>query len=268
MELKSLGYRTQLIFTSFDGKAEDRGDYWAIHTLSNPNFFWGNLLIFSRPPLIGDFENWTKRFKEEFKDPRIYHVTCAWQSAKDETGDVSEFLAHDFLLESTAVLSTTSVTEPPKFNSNVEVRKLRSENEWQRMIEVQVKCAHDHLSHAEWELFYRRQAHRFQRMEAAGYGRWYGAFLEGNLVGGLGIFYRDGLGRFQIVSTDPDYQRRGICQTLVYLASRDVLTEGVVRDLVMCADPEYHAIRIYESVGFERQVTEHGVYWWDKEKNP
>lgn len=42
MKLQSLGYRSQLIFTDFDGKAEDRGDHWAIHTLSNPDFFWGN----------------------------------------------------------------------------------------------------------------------------------------------------------------------------------------------------------------------------------
>ena len=46
MKLRSLGYQSELIFTSFDGKVEDRGSYLVVRTLTNPNFFWGNLLIF------------------------------------------------------------------------------------------------------------------------------------------------------------------------------------------------------------------------------
>jgi len=53
----------------------------------------------------------------------------------------------------------------------------------------------------------------------------------------------------------------------VYLASQQALASGV-RELVMCADPDYHAIRIYESVGFERRALEHGVYWWDEGRAP
>jgi len=105
-------------------------------------------------------------------------------------------------------------------------------------------------------------------MEKASFGNWYGAFIEEKLVGGLGIFHRNRLGRFQTVSTDPNFQRRGVCQTLVYQASQEILKSGQVDNLVMCADPDYHAIKIYEMVGYKRQLTEHGVYWWDKERNP
>lgn len=268
MELKSLGYRSQLIFTDFDGKAEDRGDHWAIHTLSNPNFFWGNLLIFDRPPQKGNFAMWRDLFKKEFTDPSIYHVTFAWDSPTGEIGDVSEFIENGFLLEPTAVLSARKVVRPPKFNESVKVRTLRGSGEWERMIEIQIASAHDHLSPAEWASFYRKQAVRYQQMEKAGFGKWYGAFIDDILVGGLGIFHRNRLGRFQTVSTHPEYQRQGICQTLVYQASQSALSEGHVKDLVMCADPDYHAIKIYEMVGFKHRLTEHGVYWWDKEKNP
>ena len=213
MELRSLGYRSQLIFTAFDGKAEDRGDHWAIHTLSNPNFFWGNLLV---------------------------------------------------ILEATAVLSASSVTRPSKFNSDLEVRGLQTDAEWEEMIRIQVASSHDNLPPSEWERFYRTQALRYQAMERAGFGQWYGGFLNGQLVGGLGLFHHQRVGRFQSVSTAPDFQRRGVCQTLVYEASRRLLDSGAVDHLVMCADPDYHAIKIYEAVGFIRQLTEHGVYWWDK----
>lgn len=268
MKLKSLGYRSQLIFTDFDGKAEDRGDHWAIHTLSNPNFFWGNLLVFDRPPKKGDFADWTRLFKKEFTNPSIYHVTLAWDSPTGEMGDVSEFIENGFLLESTAVLSTQNVIRPPKFNENVKVQTLKSADEWERMIEIQISVAHDYLSRTEWESFYRKQADRYRRMEEAGFGHWYGAFIGQELVGGLGIFHRNRIGRFQTVSTHADFQRQGVCQTLVYLASQYALAEGLIDDLVMCADPDYHAIKIYEMVGFKRQLTEYGVYWWDKTKNP
>ncbi len=264
MILQSPGFRSQLIFTAFDGKSEDYGDHWAIHTLSNPNFFWGNLLIFDRPPKRGDFKKWTESFHKEFTDPRIYHITLAWDSPTGEVGDTSEFIENGFRLESTAVLSATSVVKPPKLNEQLQVKVISSSDDWEDMIQIQMASAHDHLSLSEWESFYRKQATRYQEMEKAGFGHWYGGFFEGKLVSGLGIFHRNGLGRFQTVSTHPDFQRRGFCQTLVYLSSLKALNSGHVEELVMCADPDYHAIKIYESVGFQRRALEHGVYWWDK----
>ena len=38
MEVKSLGYRTDLIFPAFDGEIIDRGAYLVVRTLSNPTF--------------------------------------------------------------------------------------------------------------------------------------------------------------------------------------------------------------------------------------
>jgi hypothetical protein len=267
MKLHSLGFQSQLIFTSFDGRAKDSGDHWEIHTLSNPNFFWGNLLIFDRPPRMGDYATWTSQFKEAFADRDVHHITLAWQSSTGDIGDVSEFLAKDFILESTTVLSASEVIRPPKYNEDLEVRRLVTSSEWERMVEIQTLSTHGPLSTATWEAFYRSQAERFQRMEKAGFGSWYGGFVEGVLVAGLGIFHRDRLGRFQTVCTDPHFQRQGICQTLVYQSSRLALSSGNMDTLVMCADPDYHAIQIYELVGYQRQITENGVYWWDKTKH-
>lgn len=43
MKLKSLGHLSEQIFTSFDGKAEDSGNYLVVRTLANPNYFWGDI---------------------------------------------------------------------------------------------------------------------------------------------------------------------------------------------------------------------------------
>lgn len=268
MKLDSLGYRSQLIFTEFDGLSSDRGDHWALHSLSNPNFFWGNLLIFDRPPRPGDYESWTRLFRQEFTNPNIYHITLAWDSPAGEVGDVSEFLEHGFLLESTAVLSAKEVMRPPKFNESIEVRKVQGEEEWKRVLAIQLASAHESLTVSQWEDHYLKQSFRYQAMEKAGFGHFYGAFLDGTLVACLGIFHRNGVGRFQLVSTDPEFQRRGCCQTLVYRSSQLALGSGQIENLVMCADPDYHAINIYESVGFKRQQMEHGVCWWNKSRAP
>ena len=58
MQVRSLGYRTDLIFPAFDGQITDRGDYLVVRTPSNPTFYWGNFLLFDRPTGDGDIERW------------------------------------------------------------------------------------------------------------------------------------------------------------------------------------------------------------------
>ncbi len=269
MKLKSLGYKSEMIFTDFDGHVDDRGDYIVIRTLTNPNYFWGNLLVFNRAPTRSDFSKWIALFKKEFPDERIYHVTLAWDPAVggDDIGDTSAFLEAGYELELKAVLSATTVHKPPRFNEALEVRPLKSKEEWNESVLLQTRSAHDNLSTVEWEKFYRSQSSRYQAMVSAGFGEWYGGFLSGKLVCSLGIFHRENIGRFQIVSTDPEFRRQGLCGTLVYQAARHTLAHTKNKTLVMCADPDYHAIGIYESVGFQREAIEYGVYWWDRKRH-
>lgn len=267
MNLQSLGYRSDLIFTDFDGKVEDRGSYLVVRTLSNPNFFWGNLLIFDRPPQKSNFEEWKATFKKEFTEPSIYHMTFAWDSPSGETGDVSLFVENGFELQKQVVLATASVNEPPHLNSDLVVRPLSVDREWDRMIEIQTDSAHSHLPRHEWEKFYIAQSLRYRKMSLAGRGQWFGGFLNDKLVAGLGIFHDGELGRYQIVSTHPDFRRQGICGTLVYRSAQYALQEMKLKNLVMCADQEYHAARIYESVGFRPMQKECGVCWWDKNRD-
>ncbi|MES2854654.1 MAG: GNAT family N-acetyltransferase [Bdellovibrionota bacterium] len=266
MELRSPGYKSEQIFTQFDGSIEDRGNYMVVRTPTNPTYFWGNLLIFDRPPRPGDFDTWTALFKKEFTDPRIYHVTIGWDSDTGEVGAVDEFVANGYELENMAAMIAKSVKKPPRYNEDLEMRILKSDEDWNEMIQVHTAASSDRLPRVAWENFYRKQSERYRKFEAVGMGHWYGGFLNGILVAGLGIYHRDGTGRYQNVSTHPDYQRRGVCGTLVYKSAMHAFQESNLEKLVMCADSGYHALRIYESVGFEQQVIEHGVCWWDRNR--
>lgn len=271
MEIKSLGFRSELIFLEFDGEVLDRGEYTVVRTLTNPGFYWGNLLIFDRAPVKGDYAKWVATFDREFADPRIKHKTFAWDSLASEIGDVAEFEANNFKLEKNAVLSAKAneIYRPQKYNSAIEIRQLKSgaepqaESDWYQNIELQTRTGEPHLTEAQWRDFSTQQSHRYREMIKAGRGAWFGAFLNNELVASLGLFHSNGVGRYQIVVTDENHRRQGIAATLVYEAAKYAFQNWNVQDLVMCADPDYFAIRIYESVGFKQTLTQHGVYWWE-----
>lgn len=264
--IKSLGYRTDFIFHKFDGYVEDKGDYIVAFTQSNPNFFWGNLLLFKRAPQRGDYQKWMSLFEKEFKDPAIYHRTFAWDCPDGEEGDCSEFLAHGFELEKSTVLTATEVNLPQKFNQEIEVKEINLAEYSNKCVEIQVACADENLSKKAWQNFYSKSMSKYNHLIDKGYGKWFGAFLKGELVGSLGLFKEGDIGRFQIVSTDPDYQRQGVCSTLVYSSAKFALSKMGIKNLVMVADPDYHAAKIYESVGFTVKEIQIGLCWWHRDR--
>jgi ribosomal protein S18 acetylase RimI-like enzyme len=87
---------------------------------------------------------------------------------------------------------------------------------------------------------------------SAGDGSWYVALVDGVVVGSLGIVVTEGRARFQTVDTAGAYRRRGVATRLVHDAAQHAAAHHAVRRFVMAADPNYHAIGIYESLGFTR----------------
>lgn len=266
-KVKSLGYRTDFIFNKFDGSVDFKENYVVATTKSNPNYFWGNLLLYPTPPKKGDFEKWTSDFKKEFTNPQIYHMTFAWDTVTGIEGDTSEFIAKGFKLENSIVLSTKKIVVPRKFNDKIELKVITDDKDFERCIQVQVACADDYLTKESWEGFYRKSMGQYREMIKQNKGYWFGAVLDNKIVGSLGIFIDGEVARFQIVSTDPEYQRQGVCSTLVYKSAEFVLERSPVNTLVMVADEDYHAAKIYESVGFNPTEKQIGVCWFDKEKH-
>jgi predicted GNAT family acetyltransferase len=66
----------------------------------------------------------------------------------------------------------------------------------------------------------------------------------------------DGLARYQNVETHPEHRGRGIAGTLVHRVATYAVEERGARTLVMVADPDYLAIRVYRSVGFRDTETQ------------
>lgn len=264
MILKSLGYKSDLIFTSFDGEVLDRGHYMVVRTHSNPNYFWGNLLLFPAAPKKGDLARWSELFKTEFIDPRIYHMTFGWDDVTGAMGEVDPFIRAGFKVEKNVVLSAKKqdLVFPKHHNKSVVISSLQKLEDWETCIQVQVACARDNFPKEQWERFHRMQMSRYQKMSTAGLGRWFCAYSGDRVAACLGIYTEGRLGRFQMVSSHPEFQRQGICATLVYESAKHAFEAMGVDTLVMIADEEYHAARIYESVGFRPTERLAGVCRW------
>jgi hypothetical protein len=263
MKINSLGRLTDHLFAKFSGTVVDRGSYTLIQTPSNPGYHWGNYIVFDRAPRAGDLREWTEIFDKEFtyySTPGHYVFT--WDTENNDTGEYQEFLDANYEFDSAAVLTANTLNSPPHVNSDILIRKIKLNKEWEDVIKLQTMCADPKFVNKNYEGFKRRQIAEYRKMSESGKGNWFGAFIGDQLMGDLGIFYEDGVGRYQNVGTHPELRRRGICGTLVYEAGKIAINDFGLKNLVMEADLDYHAARIYESVGFKKTESNHSLSWW------
>ena len=260
MKPNSLSIKTDLIFATFNGEVIDRGEYLVVRTPSNQGYHWGNYLAFGEAPKRGDEIRWPALFQKEFKDlAGVKHMAMTWDSQLP--GDPSGLIAKGFVYEPNKVLATAQIVQPAKFNSDVTVRPIATDSEWEAVIREQISV-NDKYDPAQFEIFKRAQVANYRRMANAGIGAWFGAFLGDRLTADLGVYCSQGVGRFQAVVTHPEFRRQGICGRLVHDAAIFAQKNFGAETLVMVADPDYHAARIYESVGFSAVEENYTVAWW------
>lgn len=265
MKIKSLGHLTTLIFARFSGVVIDREDYTLIQTPANPKFHWGNFIIFDRAPVEGDFTSWCQLFDKEFTYyPEAHHYTFAWDGRHGQ-GAVEEFLANNFEFETGVVLSTEVLNPPKHLNTRMVIKKISTDLDWHEVTELQIACGDPKYAEG-YRPFKEKQMSHYRRMQEVGKGFWYGGYVDGRLVADLGIFRDGALARYQSVGTHPEFRRQGLCGTLVYRTGLLAQEELGIKQLVMEADDNYHAARIYESVGFKRTEINYSLGWW-KGKN-
>ena len=276
MNIRSLGYRTDLIFPRFDGEIIDRGEYIVVRTPTCPNFYWGNFILFDAPPRAGCAERWISIFADEIGSraahpgtgaeiggqPGTNHIAIGWDGVDGDAGEIDQFVERGFEVNEAVSLAASFLQAPPHFNDDVVIRTIANDRAWQQATDLQIHCRDEKHGLEGYTTYMTRQMDRYRKMTEAGLGNWYGAFLDGKLVAGLGVFTDGNLARYQHVSTHPDFRRRGICGTLVFEAGRHMLETTDADAFVMVADEIYHAGRIYESGGFEIVEKTRGITWW------
>jgi ribosomal protein S18 acetylase RimI-like enzyme len=256
MDISGLGWRTDVALLEISGSVlEDRGDHLVVRTPDNPTFWWGNFLLLDAPASgAADARQWLGAFEAEF--PAARHRTFGIDGTAGTTADAAAFTALGLEVEVSSVMTATAVHEPPRPARDATYRPLDSDADWAQQVELTMvgeEVGYDRE-------FSEARAAQHRRLVDAGHGQWWGAFDDGRLLSSMGLFRASpGLARFQNVKTHPDARGRGLAGTLVHEISRFGFAELEAQTLVMVADPDYLAIRVYRSVGFTDTEVQIGV---------
>jgi ribosomal protein S18 acetylase RimI-like enzyme len=249
VDLTSLGFRTDLALLQLGGtEVQDRGDHLVVRSPHNPTFWWGNFLLLAHVPAPTETDGWLDRFAAEFPDAK--HLAMGFDGADGRVENLAAFTERGLHCDALTVMSASVVHEPPRPNHEATYRQLTSDDDWAQSVELRVACNDDPDDAGERE-FTRLRAVTNRALTEAGHGGWFGAFADGELLSQMGLVAASpGLARFQSVETHPGARGRGLAGTLVHHASQYGFDELGATTLVMVADPDYSAIRLYRSVGF------------------
>ncbi len=261
--MNNLGYLTDAIFHKLDAEIVDRGSYYLIRTPSNPTYFWGNFLLFKSKPESGCSDHWLALHQTEFGSSPS-HIAIGWDS--DDQGDPSEFEAKGFRLEEDIVLSLSDAPLPVTTNPTLKIRKFNCARDWQESIDLQVIEGCEGVGEGDYRTFKTDQMANYRLNQERGRGHWWGAFLNGELVGDMGLFFDETgkIARFQNVTTAKPHRRKGVCTTLLDRVVRASLAAPRCEKLVIVTEHGSIAENIYRSLGFQKSGLQFGLCWQKK----
>ncbi len=247
MEIRSLALQTSLMVHRLSGTVDDRGDYLVLRTPSVPDFWYGNCLALPGPPRQGDLGRWMERFEAELPEYEGGHRVFLVDSPEGDVGDSAPFIEAGFEPSVLDVLATDSPRAPEGLCDRYPIRQVSGDRAWAALAEAIVDINADEPGYDEG--YVARKVATIRSAVERGEGAWWAAW-DGTVVAGhLGIFWADGLARFQHVETRVEYRRQGICRSVLHAAcsaARDWL--GNPTFVIVPADDGVR--RVYESLGF------------------
>jgi ribosomal protein S18 acetylase RimI-like enzyme len=264
---RSLIWATDVDVLPADRVVERKDGYLVVRSPGNPRHHWGNLLLFDGPPGAGDAPVWERLFDTEFADePRVRHRLFGWDRIDGAAGAArEEFVPRGYELDELVglVAERGQVRAHPRENRDVLVRALEpapgaDEELWDAVVELQVAARDPHHPEQAHRAFARARQDDLRAHFRAGRGAWYVAVdpASGEVAASCGVVVTGERGRFQAVETAAAYRRLGIGSRLVVEAAQRSAAER----FVIVADAGYHALGLYESLGFSRREHVFAVY--------
>lgn len=243
MHIRSLGLSTDLQLLALRGTIVDRGDYLVVRTPDDPGYYFGNLLVLRAAPQVGEVAYWTRKFGEELGgDDQIRHVTFRWDGITGDTGARAELEAAGFSIELSDVM-TVAARGVTRAICGFPIRALNPD---EVVASADLAWANGDRHDDAYRQFLDRRALWKSSLVTKGSARFYGAFDGDALVGTLGLVALGEVARYQDVEVAASHRKRGIASALLAAAAADAPAET----LVIVADADGPAIRVYERAGF------------------
>lgn len=244
-----LGWHTDLAVLRLGGaEVTEQADRLVIRSADNPDYYWGNFILVTDPDQVDRPEYWLAEFERTFPDAPHRAVGLVAEPA-----DRSAWLQVSLFIEYADVLVSHAPIEPAPLADGYDVRPLTSVDDWQRSTRLR------QLAFPEQNDYERATTATRIAVSASGALTWFGAFAGDDLAAELGIAdCGDGVARYQSVLTHPDHRRRGLTRHLLAVAADHARDRGASQ-LVILADADTDAGRLYRSAGFTHQETAYQV---------
>lgn len=257
----SPAWRSEFILHAHGAEVAELADCIAVRTPANPHFYWGNFLLLPSAPADADLAHWLQRFEAWVAQgrPLVRHVAIGINAPRQGEMRPAWLAAGFECMDTTALsLQPAQLRAPAQApRGAVIVRPIDFEREMAAAVDLQ--CAsNDGFEPTGYRAFRHAQMQRYAALAARGQAQWFGAWCDRTLAADCGLIRESGArtARFQLVSTHPQWRRRGLCRALIYGVSQWGFGHWAAQQLLMCADPADVAIGIYQSLGYTR-IGEH-----------
>ena len=154
----SLGLRTELMMLKPFGGLTSHFDCLQFVSPAMPDYFFGNCLVFPKPPVADDFPRWTSRFETLFADMAgIRHQTFLWPSHPFDPSDILPFTEGGFELDATAVMDSAHPKAHRPLEAGIALRQVTSDADWQAASDLQILVGLEDMEYEGYSDFERRR---------------------------------------------------------------------------------------------------------------
>lgn len=200
-----------------------------------------------------DADRWLSVFAAAFPDSA--HVAIGLDGQSWDESVTAGYRAAGLAADVSSVLTAARLRPPRRAAAGAQLRILSTDDDWQQALQLRLALDEEHG--VSQRSFVERKVRESRALTRSGAGAWFGAFIDGQLRAGLGVFSDGtGLARYQSVETHPSFRRRGLAAALVHAAGEYAAEHLAARTLVIVADPDYHAIELYRTLGFVAAETQ------------
>lgn len=245
--MRSLEFETDFLAMSGASTIERHVDRVVQRTPGEPDFWFGNRVIFSAPPQSADAA--LAQFHADF--PQAHHVCLGWDIPNLDAASVRRlFEGTGVRVDQGDVLTLTGALHRAAAPKGIELRFF-GPDDWAQSHDIAMEVARDEgLPLENYRSYLKGRAATRRTQIEAGLAQWVGAFDGALLVGDMGIVRSDRLIRYQEVQTRESHRRRGIASALLGFALDWARARTPDATPVIVADAESDAGRLYRRWGF------------------
>ncbi len=262
--INNLGFETDLIFLEKNKIVTNKGEYIVVKSPDNSHFFAGNFLLLNEPPEENKRVELENVFDLNFDiHSGFKHRTFCWRQPSSNTYD--NFVQNGYILEELAVLVANIDCFKPadSINKEIEIKIIQSNRDWDLWVDFRRNERDQNLSLNNFDKYIAKRKELYEMLHLEGKGWFFGAFLGEELIGIAGLYFDNGIGRFQQVETKKAYRRKKVCTTLMNEICKIGFTK--LNQLVIVADVNCHTIKLYRDLGFVEKECLYCLCLWSRD---